>query len=113
MQGKASTTEDDISGKVIKKVREVISAPLAEIINASLKTGVVPKALKSARICPIFKSGDNEMYTNYRPISLLPAISKILEKIVEKQLRDYLDKNRILYKRQYGFRKKCKHNLHS
>merc|ERR1712082_335414 len=61
--------------------------------------------LKTAKVVPVFKSGDKHDFTNYRPISLLSSFAKLLEKIVSKQVFGFLYKHRILYKHQYGFRK--------
>ena len=73
--------------------------------NLSLSTGVVPDQLKLSCIVPIFKGGDKRKIINYRPISLLPSISKILEKCVFNQVYLFLEENNILNKNQYGFRK--------
>ena len=62
--------------------------------------------LKVAKIIPIYKSGNKNSFNNYRPISILPALSKIMEKIVCNRLVNYLEKYNILYKHQYGFRSK-------
>ena len=62
--------------------------------------------MKLAKVIPIFKSGNNKLFNNYRPISILPAYSKLMEKIVAKNLVNFLEKNSILYDHQYGFRKK-------
>ena len=74
------------------------------IINQSMSTGLVPKHMKIAKVIPIFKSGNKHIFKNYRPISLLPAFSKILEKGVATKLLKYLDTFDIFYKHQYGFR---------
>ena len=66
----------------------------------------MPGNLKTAKIVPIFKSGDKTALNNYRPISILPAISKVLEKLVCNTLVGFLEENDILYKHQYGFRSK-------
>ena len=66
----------------------------------------MPGNLKTAKVIPIFKSGDNTVLNNYRPISILPAISKVLEKLVCNRLVGFLEENDILYKHQYGFRSK-------
>lgn len=76
------------------------------IINNSFVTGVVPDNLKIAKIIPIYKSGNINVFNNYRPISILPTLSKIMEKIVCNRLVIYLEKYNILYKHQYGFRSK-------
>jgi hypothetical protein len=77
---------------------------LSHIFNQSLVSGIVPSILKIAKVIPTFKAGDNHTFSNYRPISILPSISKILEKIVYARLHDYIDKNTILSPHQYGFR---------
>ena len=70
----------------------------------SLETGFVPKQFKIAKVVPIFKSGDKHDYNNYRPISLLSSFSKLMEKVVARQLVGFLNYHNLLYKHQYGFR---------
>ena len=77
--------------------------PLTHLVNLSLTTGTFPNELKISRICPIFKSGCWKDVTNYRPISCLPVLSKVFEKVVYKQLYDYLMANNILSPQQFGF----------
>ena len=67
--------------------------------------GIFPNHLKYAKIKPLFKKDDHSLIENYRPISLLPAISKVIEKIVHKQLYYYLVKHKLLFNSQYGYRK--------
>ena len=67
-------------------------------------SGRVPDSLKIAKVCPIFKSGNNADFTNYRPISVLPSFSIILEKLVNSRLLNYLSQHSILSDNQYGFR---------
>ena len=83
-----------------------IAPTLSHIFNRSLLTGIVPSLLKIAKVNPIFKAGDNQMFSNYRPISVLPAISKILENIMYNRLFEFIDLHGILCSRQYGFRPK-------
>ncbi len=97
---------DGISSKILIAIAPAIANPLSYCINLSLLSGVVPKMIKIARVIPIFKSGDKNSITNYRPISVLPTISKIFERIVYTRLNKYLDKCNILSSSQYGFRKK-------
>jgi len=78
--------------------------PLTNIVNSSIKSGQFPDGWKNALVTPIFKSGDDKMSCNYRPISLLPALSKVLEKIVSEQLIHYLEINQYLSPLQFGFR---------
>ena len=68
------------------------------------KLGQFPDPLKVAKVSPVYKKGDREQPGNYRPISVLPVLSKIFEKLVNNRLIEYLEKNDILYKHQYGFR---------
>ena len=89
---------------MIKFCVNELSGILAHINNVSLSTGVLPDALKLAKIVPIFKNGDKKL--NYRPISVLSSFSKIFEKIMYVRLENYLQTNSILHQSQYGFRKK-------
>ena len=79
--------------------------PLTYLINKSIELGIFPDEMKMAQVVPIFKAGDEQLVQNYRPISVLPFMSKIYEKIVANYLIDYLDSNNLLYKYQFGFRK--------
>ena len=98
---------------MIKFIGPEIAAPLSHIFNLSLRSGVFPNKLKQARVIPIFKSGDHLDCDNYRPISLLSSISKILEKIVSEKLIYHLIENDLLYQHQYGFlpKRSTEHNL--
>ena len=85
--------------------------PLTHIINLSLQSGIVPDQLKIARVIPLFKSAEDGLISNYRPISILPVFSKRFEKVVYKRLINYLDPNNILLRKQYGFRKNHSNSL--
>ena len=102
---KTSSGHDGLSMKLIKRLKYVLSTPLSLLINQSLCTGIFPEKLKVAKIRPIFKKGDESMVDNYRPVSILPALSKVFEKVVFDQLYKYLTENDLLYSGQYGFRK--------
>ena len=91
--------------KLIKSLKEYLSRPLSLVINQSFCNGIFPDKLKIAKITPLFKKGDESIVDNYRPISVLPALSKIFEKIAFIQLYDYFNMNKLLYRGQYGFRK--------
>ena len=88
----------------IKQTLPAFIAPLHHIFNLSLNNCIVPAQLKIAKVIPIFKAGDKSSMDNYRPISLLSAFSKILEKLVASRLLTYLGNNNILSKWQFGFR---------
>ncbi len=103
--GKAAG-DDGISPDVFKIAIYEILKPLVCIINESLLSGEVPSRLKVAKVIPVFKKGDNTVFSNYRPISLLNIISKILEKIVAKRLISFLTKYKVLSHQQFGFREK-------
>ena len=90
---------------IIKKIAPNITEPLIHLINQSFSTGIVPKAMKTAKITPIYKCGDSHNMTNYRPISKLSCFSKILERAMHVRLYDFLESNDILYNKQFGFRK--------
>ena len=104
-KSKTSTGYDEISMKLIKQIIYSIASPLEYIFNLSLQKGTCPDMLKIAKVIPIHKTDDKTQINNYRPISLLPAISKILEKIVYKRLLSFLTINNILNLSQFGFRK--------
>ncbi|XP_077991076.1 uncharacterized protein LOC144445410 [Glandiceps talaboti] len=97
---------DFIHPLLVQHAVDYISRPLAHIINLSISHGLFPDALKSARITPVFKKGSPLNGGNYRPISILPTLRKIIENLVNKQLVSFLDKYDILLETQYGFRKK-------
>ena len=95
---------DDIPISVIKKSIDVISDPLLSLINLSLSSGTFPDKLKIAKITPILKTGDACLVQNYRPISVLPAFSKIFERVVYNRIFKFITDNKILCSNQYGFR---------
>jgi hypothetical protein len=101
LKSKTSQGYDNISTKLTKQIIDEIAETLTHIFNQSFLTGVIPEQLKTAKIIPIYKSGDKTLFNNYRPISLLPVFSKLLEK-----LWIFLDTQNIMYKHQYGFRAK-------
>ena len=103
-KNKLSTDANELSMYIIKRIIATIVTPITHICNLSFKNGVFPDKMKTAKIIPIFKSGDREDCTNYRPISLLPQISKILEKLFNRRLSEFLEKYKVISPTQYGFR---------
>ena len=79
---------------------------MTHTFNLSITSGIVPIELRIACVVPLLKAGDKSIFSNYRPISVLPSFSKILEKLVYNPLIDYLSKYKILSDNQFGF---CKH----
>jgi hypothetical protein len=112
-KNKSSCDVHGVSTKMIKHIGPEISVPLAHVFNLSLVSGKFPAMLKQCRVIPIFKSGNHLECDNYRPISLLSSVSKILEKIVSEKLLYHLTSNDLLYVHQYGFipKKSAEHNL--
>ena len=86
---------------------------LANVVNTSFNEGVFPRSLKNARVIPIYKEGSKTEVSNYRPISLLSAFSKIYEKLMHSRVLEFLDSNNALFENQYGFRpgRSCEHAL--
>jgi len=82
----------------------VIAHPLSHIVNLSIKQGAVPNDFKSARIVPLFKKNHKAEVGNYRPVSILCVLSKILEKIIFDQAQDFLTSHKLPYEFQSGFR---------
>ena len=103
---KTSSGYDNLSSKALKQFAPIIHPALRLIINQSLMTGIFPTKLKHAIVTPIYKgkNSDPQEFINYRPISLLPTLSKIIEKVVQSQLYQYMNDNNLITNSQYGFR---------
>ena len=97
-----SPGHDNIGNNIIKRIAKEISKPLAIVFNISITTGKVPNQLKRYQF---IKKDDAEIYSNYRPISVLPSFSKILERLIFNTCVDHLEKHDILNEKQFGFRK--------
>ena len=108
MLKKKSCGADEIHPRLLLHCRSIIAPLLAHLYNLSFEQTVYPDLLKIAKVIPIFKKQheeEREEPGNYRPISLLSALNKILEKLIYKRLMKFIDKNNILYKYQFGFRR--------
>lgn len=105
LRGGSAPGFDGVSADVLKENVNSLSKPLLHIINLSLASGIFPDKFKLAKVFPLYKSNSHKDKNNFRPISLLSAFSKVLEKIVKEQMVDYLNQNQILADCQYGFRK--------
>ena len=99
-----SCGHDNISSNVLKIIAMEVSPCLTLIINQVLSTGQFPKNLKTAKVIPIHKTGEKSLMKNYRPISILPVVSKIIENVMHTQLTDYFTLNKLFTSQQYGYR---------
>jgi hypothetical protein len=102
----ASPGQDSIKPNIIKLVSDEISQPLTHVINLIFQHNTVPDKLKFANITPIYKAGDPKQVQNYRPISVLPAFSKIVERLIHDRIYNFLQEHNVISDCQYGFRKK-------
>ena len=91
LKNKSSYGHDCLSNIMIKKAQGPLIKPLTLLINPSLSTGIFPNKLKISRVKPLFKKGKVYLFSNYRPISLLPPLSKIYEHVVFEQLLQYME----------------------
>ena len=101
---KNATGIDGLPARLFKDSAVVIADRVTHLVNLSIKSGTVPSEWKQAKVVPLFKSGNKDDLDNYRPISILPILSKILEKAVFHQLHSYRSKNSLLSPYQSGFR---------
>ena len=105
LENKNSSGHDGISNTLLKTIKNDISQSLTIIINQMLTTGIFPDAFKLSKVIPLFKKGDSSLLANYRPISLLPTISKVFERVIHDQMYEYFNQFNLLAEQQYGFRK--------
>ena len=101
---KKSTDCNNIDMALVKSTIEFISKPLSYICNLSFQTGIFPNKMKTAKVIPLYKTGDKHNFTNYRPVSLLSQFSKVLEKLFNSRLDKFINKYNLLSDSQYGFR---------
>ena len=94
-----------ISAKVVKATYPHFIEPLTHIMNLSITQGIYPKELKLAKVIPLSKTGDPMIFSNYRPVSVLPLFSKILENLMYTRLLLFINKYKLLYFYQFGFRR--------
>ena len=104
---------DNISMNLIKDSIDKKNFPITSIINLSITSGIVPNQLKNARVIPLFKSGERDIFSNYRSVSILPAFSNILERVMYNRLLRFLNAFTIFSDNQYGFQKTPLHCLRS
>ena len=87
-------------------IKNEISRRVTLILNQCLTNGIFPDKLKIVKVVPIHKSDDDTMFNNYRPISILPTLSKVFEKVIFNQVHEHFHVNKLYFSNQYGFRKK-------
>ena len=104
MKNKSSSGVDGISNKILKCITVEILEAVTLIINQMLKTGIFPDAFKIAKVIPLYKKGEHTLLSNYRPISLLPTMSKLFERVICNQLYTHFNDNDLLSEHQFGFR---------
>ena len=96
---------DDLSGRFLKDSADILTIPITQLCNLSINFSHFPKDCKVAKLKLLYKKGTKTDPINFRPISLLPIVSKIIEKVIHDQTMNYLTENSILYRHQSGFRK--------
>ena len=104
------TGPNGIPTDILKGINNIICIPLSKIYNMCIENGIHPSRLKLSHALPTFKKGSRLLVSNYRPISLLSNLDKILEKMMHKRIYSFLEKYEILYNLQFGFRSKYSTN---
>ena len=104
-ENKKSSGFDNIPTVLIKWIIDLIAPILTEILNDCKEKGIYPPCLKIVKVTPLFKKGDKHFADNYRPISVLPIVNKILEKLTHSRMIEFEAEHKFLCKSQFGFRK--------
>ena len=97
---------DNIHPRILKECADELSVPLSEIFNASMTTGIVPTAWRQAKVTAVFKKGNKNMASNYRPISLTCIPSKIIESLIRDHIIKYMSSQSLFSQKQFGFMKR-------
>ena len=95
---------EGVSPRVIKGVAREISGSLSRLFNCCIREGYYPTHFKVARVVPVFKAEDPTEFSNYRPVSVLPVLSQMFEKVIKSRLVSFLDRHKVTIPGQYGFR---------
>lgn len=106
MDNKTSHGHDALTNQLLKKFNTYLYKPLTSVINKSIAQSVFPEVWKISRVIPLYKADDVTNMLNYRPVSLCPVASKIMEKVVHKQVYSYVTEKGLIPSTQYGFQKK-------
>jgi len=102
---KKATGSDDIPCRIIKELKDSLIVPLTNLINKIIAEHHYPDSLKFATVKPLYKKGDKNIVSNYRPIALLPVINKIFERIISNRILSFLDSMEVNDKEQFGYKK--------
>lgn len=101
-----ATGLDGLTARLLRDAAPVIARPITYLVNLTISTGVIPSEWRDARVAPIFNSGERNDESNYRPISVIPLVSKVMERAVHVQFLAFLTVHDLLFVNQSGFRKK-------
>ena len=105
MKSKTSCGYDEISSKLLRHCIDELTPPLVHIVNKSFQEGTFPDRLKLSKVYPKLKKGDATQLNSYRPISLVPTFSKVLEKVALIRIRKHVEDHELQTKSQHGFTK--------
>ena len=94
---------DEIYGKLLYEIRSEIAGPLTHLFNLSLSEGYIPQDWRDANVIPLFKKGNKNQAQNYRPVSLLSIVGKLLESLIKEKLVNHLNKHNLIRDTQHGF----------
>ena len=95
---------DGVSPRVVRAVAREIAGPLSGLFNCCMREGHYPACFKVARVVPVFKGEDPTQFANYRPVSVLPVLSQIFERVLRARLGGFFDRHGVIIPGQYGFR---------
>lgn len=104
LDAKKAAGSDSIPAKILKVIANELTAPLTELINMIVMTSTYPEQMKYAHVIPLFKGGDKNLPENYRGISILTILNKIVEKIILKRICNFVQHMKVDDKTQYGYR---------
>lgn len=111
LKNKKSVGFDEISTEVLKFVSNEIASPLSHVFNQCITKGIFPDKLKPTIVRPLHKKGDKVKLSNYRPVALIPILSKVFEKYIYNAITNFINKHKILTDQQKGFRKNMTINM--
>ena len=104
LKNKSTCGYDRLSNKLLKLISNDIAGALTIIVNQTFASGIFPDRLKIAKVTPVYKKGNIHDLSNYRPISVLPSMSKVFERVMHDQINKYFAQHKLFYSGQYGFR---------